>query len=227
MSSTWKHSPRTALWSLFRARFAASWTELQLQFRPDWNQCSRSRNQTCQKSHRSIKCCCIPQCVSWMFAWGASVDQLMNIIEVIQKLFCHTLIVCHMIVIVIWDLMSTRWLCMKNSYLTPPVALMRLRLLFLKLYRAKVVMSLLPAGLRISRALPKKFSALLIVDDIQAGCELEGSDFFSFEPFGIKPDIVCLAKSISGFGLPMSLVLLKPEHDIWKAWGAQRDISGQ
>lgn len=61
----------------------------------------------------------------------------------------------------------------------------------------------------------QKFSALLIVDDIQAGCG-RSSDFFSFEPFGIEPDIVCLAKSISGFGLPMSLVLLKPEHDIWE-----------
>ena len=60
----------------------------------------------------------------------------------------------------------------------------------------------------------QKFGALLIVDDIQAGCGRSG-DFFSFEPFGIEPDIVCLAKSISGFGLPMSLVLIKPEHDIW------------
>ena len=56
---------------------------------------------------------------------------------------------------------------------------------------------------------------LLIVDDIQAGCGRSG-DFFSFESLGIYPDIVCLAKSISGFGLPMSLVLLKPEHDIWE-----------
>ena len=55
---------------------------------------------------------------------------------------------------------------------------------------------------------------LLIIDDIQAGCGRSG-DFFSFESLGVYPDIVCLAKSISGFGLPMSLVLLKQEYDIW------------
>ncbi|MDR3462531.1 MAG: aminotransferase class III-fold pyridoxal phosphate-dependent enzyme, partial [Beijerinckiaceae bacterium] len=31
----------------------------------------------------------------------------------------------------------------------------------------------------------------------------------------IKPDIVCLAKSLSGLGLPMALVLIKP---IWDKW---------
>jgi diaminobutyrate-2-oxoglutarate transaminase len=60
----------------------------------------------------------------------------------------------------------------------------------------------------------KDLGALLIVDDIQAGCGRTGS-FFSFEPAGISPDIVCLSKSISGYGLPMSLVLIKPEHDGW------------
>lgn len=57
--------------------------------------------------------------------------------------------------------------------------------------------------------------ALLIVDDIQAGCGRSGS-FFSFEPLGIDPDIICLAKAISGYGLPMSLVLMKPDLDIWE-----------
>ncbi len=57
--------------------------------------------------------------------------------------------------------------------------------------------------------------ALLIVDDIQAGCGRSGS-FFSFEEMGIKPDIVTMAKSLSGMGLPMALVLLKPELDEWK-----------
>ena len=56
--------------------------------------------------------------------------------------------------------------------------------------------------------------ALLIVDDIQAGCGRTG-DFFSFESLGIFPDIVCLAKSLSGYGLPMAMVLLKEEHDTW------------
>ncbi|MBT8153780.1 diaminobutyrate--2-oxoglutarate transaminase [Epibacterium ulvae] len=61
--------------------------------------------------------------------------------------------------------------------------------------------------------LAKDAGALLIVDDIQAGCGRTGQ-FFSFESMGITPDIVTLAKSISGFGLPMGLVLVKPEFDV-------------
>jgi diaminobutyrate-2-oxoglutarate transaminase len=69
--------------------------------------------------------------------------------------------------------------------------------------------------LRSVAALARRFGVLLIVDDIQAGCGRTGP-FFSFEPAGIEPDLVCLSKSISGLGLPMSLVLIKPELDLWK-----------
>lgn len=55
---------------------------------------------------------------------------------------------------------------------------------------------------------------LLIVDDIQVGCGRTGT-FFSFERAGIKPDIICLSKAIGGIGMPMSLVLVKPELDLW------------
>ncbi|MFI9531970.1 diaminobutyrate--2-oxoglutarate transaminase [Nocardia fusca] len=55
---------------------------------------------------------------------------------------------------------------------------------------------------------------LLIVDDVQMGCGRTGP-FFSFESAGITPDIVTLSKSIGGYGLPMALVLFKPEHDVW------------
>lgn len=61
----------------------------------------------------------------------------------------------------------------------------------------------------------RQYDMLLIVDDIQVGCGRTGS-FFSFESAGIRPDIITLSKSLSGFGLPMSLVLMKPEIDIWK-----------
>ncbi|MEZ9599267.1 diaminobutyrate--2-oxoglutarate transaminase [Vibrio sp. 10N.286.46.A8] len=61
----------------------------------------------------------------------------------------------------------------------------------------------------------KAHDILVIVDDIQAGCGRTGT-FFSFEPSGIKPDIVTLSKSISGYGLPMAVVLLKPELDKWQ-----------
>ncbi len=56
---------------------------------------------------------------------------------------------------------------------------------------------------------------LLIVDDIQIGIGRSGR-FFSFEESGIEPDIVTLSKSLSGYGFPMSLVLLRPELDVWK-----------
>jgi diaminobutyrate-2-oxoglutarate transaminase len=55
---------------------------------------------------------------------------------------------------------------------------------------------------------------LLIADDIQVGCGRTGR-FFSFEEAGIRPDIVCLSKSISGAGLPMALVLIRPDLDVW------------
>ncbi len=61
----------------------------------------------------------------------------------------------------------------------------------------------------------KKHGLLLIIDDIQAGCGRTGS-FFSFEEAGIYPDIVTVSKSLSGYGLPFSLVLMKPELDTWK-----------
>jgi diaminobutyrate-2-oxoglutarate transaminase len=56
---------------------------------------------------------------------------------------------------------------------------------------------------------------LLIVDDVQMGCGRTGS-FFSFEEAGIVPDIVCLSKSIGGFGTPMAMTLFRPELDIWE-----------
>ncbi|HLS43001.1 MAG TPA: diaminobutyrate--2-oxoglutarate transaminase [Paenalcaligenes sp.] len=61
----------------------------------------------------------------------------------------------------------------------------------------------------------RRHDMLLIVDDIQVGCGRTGS-FFSFDEMDIQPDIITLSKSLSGFGLPMSLVLIKPELDQWK-----------
>ena len=55
---------------------------------------------------------------------------------------------------------------------------------------------------------------LLIVDDIQAGCGRTGT-FFSFEPAGIRPDVVTLSKSLSGMGLPFAVVLIDPKLDQW------------
>jgi len=65
------------------------------------------------------------------------------------------------------------------------------------------------------QAVCRKHKILLIVDDIQAGCGRTGS-FFSFEEAGIEPDIITLSKSLSGYGLPLAVVLMKPELDQWK-----------
>lgn len=59
-----------------------------------------------------------------------------------------------------------------------------------------------------------RHGVLLIVDDIQAGCGRTGP-FFSFEAAKLSPDIVTLSKSLSGYGLPLSVVLIKREHDKW------------
>lgn len=68
--------------------------------------------------------------------------------------------------------------------------------------------------LRRLRQITADHGIVLIVDDIQVGCGRTGS-FFSFEEAGIVPDIVTLSKALSGYGLPLALVLIKPELDLW------------
>ncbi|WP_404385574.1 diaminobutyrate--2-oxoglutarate transaminase [Caenispirillum salinarum] len=53
---------------------------------------------------------------------------------------------------------------------------------------------------------------VMIVDDVQAGCGRTGT-FFSFEPAGIVPDMICMSKSLGGMGLPFAMTLVKPEYD--------------
>ena len=62
--------------------------------------------------------------------------------------------------------------------------------------------------------LARKYDSLLIIDDIQVGCGRTGK-FFSFEDCNISPDLICLSKSFSAYGLPLAVVLIKPEHDLW------------
>ena len=69
--------------------------------------------------------------------------------------------------------------------------------------------------LRNIRRICTEHDIVMIVDDIQVGNGRTGT-FFSFERAGIVPDMVVLSKSISGLGLPMSLVLVKPELDIFR-----------
>ena len=69
--------------------------------------------------------------------------------------------------------------------------------------------------LRDIAAVAARHGALLVVDDVQAGCGRTGT-FFSFEPSGVVPDLIALSKSISGFGLPMALLLIRPQWDAWE-----------
>jgi len=71
------------------------------------------------------------------------------------------------------------------------------------------------AWLRSLQEVCQRHEVLLIIDDIQAGCGRTGT-FFSFEPVGIQPDIVTMSKSLSGYGLPMAVVLMKSKLDLWK-----------
>lgn len=65
------------------------------------------------------------------------------------------------------------------------------------------------------QAIAKNVGALFIVDDIQMGCGRTG-EFFSFEFAGLSPDIVVLSKSLSGYGLPLSMLLIKEGLDAWR-----------
>lgn len=65
------------------------------------------------------------------------------------------------------------------------------------------------------QTIAKNAGALFIVDDIQMGCGRTG-EFFSFEFAELSPDIVVLSKSLSGYGLPLSMLLIKEECDAWQ-----------
>jgi diaminobutyrate-2-oxoglutarate transaminase len=68
--------------------------------------------------------------------------------------------------------------------------------------------------LRRLRELTERHGVLLICDEIQSGCGRTGT-FFGFEPAGVRPDLVTLSKSLGGYGLPISVLLLRRELDVW------------
>ncbi len=53
----------------------------------------------------------------------------------------------------------------------------------------------------------KSVGALVIADEVQTGCGRTGT-FFSFEHFGVVPDIITLAKGLGG-GVPVGVMLAK------------------
>ena len=59
--------------------------------------------------------------------------------------------------------------------------------------------------MKAARSLTKKIGALLLVDEIQAGLGRTGN-YFAFQPYGIKPDVVTVAKPLAS-GLPLGAIL--------------------
>lgn len=103
-----------------------------------------------------------------------------------------------------------QYLADTSSGIDPPAALI------LETVQAEggVNVSSIPWLRRLGKVL-KRHDVLLIVDDIQVGCGRTGP-FFSFEAAELDPDIICLSKSLSGYGLPLAMTLLKPELDQWE-----------
>jgi LysW-gamma-L-lysine/LysW-L-ornithine aminotransferase len=63
-----------------------------------------------------------------------------------------------------------------------------------------------PEFLRGAQALCRERGAMLIVDEVQTGFGRTGA-MFACEHYGLKPDLLCMAKSMAG-GLPMGAVLM-------------------
>ncbi|WP_346732108.1 aminotransferase class III-fold pyridoxal phosphate-dependent enzyme [Bradyrhizobium sp. 30] len=66
--------------------------------------------------------------------------------------------------------------------------------------------------LRSIQAIAKEVGAIFVIDDTQMGCGRTG-DCFSFEFARLSPDIVVLSKSLSGYGLPLSMLLIREDFD--------------
>jgi len=71
-----------------------------------------------------------------------------------------------------------------------------------------------PEWLKSLAQLCREYDILLIVDETHTGCGRVGP-YFSFEPAGIIPDIVITSNAMAA-GLPWSMLLLKPELDMWR-----------
>jgi len=76
-----------------------------------------------------------------------------------------------------------------------------------------------PEWLRAVEALARDVGALFVIDDIQAAVGRTGS-YFSFDGYGLDPDIITLAKGLGGYGTPIAMNLNKPEVDTHWSPGA-------
>jgi predicted acetylornithine/succinylornithine family transaminase len=64
--------------------------------------------------------------------------------------------------------------------------------------------------IRRARELADATGALLVIDEIQTGLARTGP-LFAYEDLGVRPDVMCLAKSLGG-GVPIGAVVAAPEY---------------
>lgn len=65
------------------------------------------------------------------------------------------------------------------------------------------------------RKLTRELGILLIVDEVQTGFCRTG-DWFAFQYADIDPDLIVMSKAVGG-GLPLSLLAIKKQYDVWGA----------
>jgi 4-aminobutyrate aminotransferase-like enzyme len=65
------------------------------------------------------------------------------------------------------------------------------------------------------RRISENYNVPLIVDEIQSGMGRTGR-WFASEHYNVTPDIMTVAKSVGGLGLPLSAVVYREDFDIWE-----------
>jgi len=76
------------------------------------------------------------------------------------------------------------------------------------------IVSSTPEFLKAARAVCDKYDALLIFDEIQCGMGRIGK-LFAYDLFGVKPDIVCIAKGLGG-GFPIGAFLSNDKANLFQ-----------
>ncbi|MBT8160390.1 MULTISPECIES: diaminobutyrate--2-oxoglutarate transaminase family protein [Arthrobacter] len=71
-----------------------------------------------------------------------------------------------------------------------------------------------PEFVRTVRRVTRELDIPLIVDEIQTGGGRTGT-WFAFEQFGIEPDVIIASKALSGFGLPVAVIMYDRKLDRW------------
>ncbi|HEX2289691.1 MAG TPA: aminotransferase class III-fold pyridoxal phosphate-dependent enzyme, partial [Pseudonocardiaceae bacterium] len=71
-----------------------------------------------------------------------------------------------------------------------------------------------PDFVRRVRELTRELDIPLVVDEVQTGCGRTGT-WFTFEQYGIEPDVIIASKALSGIGTPVALILYDQRLDVW------------